>query len=111
MIQTPKYKTRSHDYLDKVVRKCQNRLDMRDWQIELTTTVSPPDCFLNFDNSDATARILYYTETLTAFIWVSQERCRKDECDPVFALKHEIGHLFLELHNEEWRASKFATLI
>ena len=111
MIQTPKYRTRTHDYLLEVLRKCMNKLDMRDWDLDLSTEETPPKELVDDDCSNACALVKYYIETLTGIIWICLARCKKDDCDPVFVLKHELGHIFLELHNEEWRCNKMAELL
>ena len=111
MITPPKYKTRTIEYLTERIRIAQNRLQMRDWLIDLDYGDSVPENFQDYDNDNAVARCEYSSDLLKAYIWISPKRCKKENADPVFILYHEIGHLFHEVHNEEVRCNILASLL
>jgi hypothetical protein len=104
------FKNRRHDTLTKRLRIALNMMQMRDWDVDLEYGDLLPLRWIK-DDDDAMARVDYCTDTLTAFIWVSPERCKKNNTDPLSALYHEVAHIFLEVHNEEVRCNVIARLI
>ena len=111
MLKPPKYKARSHDYLEEQLRKVQNKLQLRDWEITLYTDDYPPEKFADDNNCDCSARCEYELQYLTAHVWVSPKRARTDGVDPLFYLYHEAAHIWIVSHNEELRVNTIALLL
>lgn len=93
------YKKRTHDFLENRLRKMLNRLNMRDWKIELYTGEIPPKDL--FDHHKNAACVRYDTGTLTATMYVNIPKCKEDDQDPLWNMYHEIFHVWLNYCDEE----------
>ena len=114
MIEQPQYRKRSYGFLGQKLNASIELLDMRDWVIDLVVSDYPPEEFLDSDNGDSVSRCMFEEERLFAIIWICPKRCKAEPrggIDPLWVLYHELGHIFHDLHNEEWRCNKIAHLL
>ena len=111
MIEVPKYRKRSHEFLLRASKKARNLLEMRDWEINLETGDTPPKRFIDSDNGEAIARADLYTSCRKAYIWVSDKRAKKANEDPLFCLYHELAHCILDVPDEELKCNIIARFL
>jgi hypothetical protein len=110
-IDQPPYKTRTHALLTKKLTEALNLLQMRDWQVDLEVGDNVPVVFRDDDNGISVCRSQWQADCLKAFIWISPDRCRKENTDPLFNLFHELAHPWQDVHGVEVRCNILAKLL
>ena len=111
MIKPPVFKERSDTFLNTKLKKCLNRLNLRDWAVDLYLGDEVPEKFAGDEPGDSPAMVVYEAQYKMARIWVSPERSRRDNVDPLFYLYHEIIHIFLGVHDEEFECNNIASIL
>ena len=111
MIQPPKYRKRSDEFLNDRLRKALNTLNLRDWMVELFTDDDIPERFFDDDAGDSPAMVVHESQYKIARIWVSPGRAKRDNVDPLFYLLHEVGHIWQDNHTEEFKCNTIASLL
>lgn len=90
------YRSVRHQTIFRVVRWCQNQLNLRDWEIEVSYGDSLPswveDSTIKENNSAGQCNSL--SEYFKGQIWVSPERCKASNYHPVSVVIHEMLHIF-----------------
>ena len=67
--------------------------------------------FAGDEPGDSPAMVVYEAQYKMARIWVSPERSRRDNVDPLFYLYHEVSHIFLGVHDEEFQCNNIASIL
>lgn len=109
MIKTIPYQNRTFKFLLKKLFELQNKLQMRDWQIDLIYGDSIPE--------DMSAKITdmgncnFDTDTLEACIWIHKAACKIKNTDPLNVLYHEMAHVWLQYTEDEERQANILALL
>jgi hypothetical protein len=111
MIKRPPYKHRTIAQLNNVLRATLNKLEMRDWQVDIETGSVPPLDFKDMPEADGAAFCRFEYAHHYAYIWIDPTRAKVINADPVWLLLHEVGHIFHDIHDEETRCNIIAKLI
>lgn len=86
-----------------------NRMQMRDWQVEFYFGDIPPR---NLETQREKLGATYYNaQYLTATIWVNKEGCKRDDCDPLNVLLHEVAHVWMNYEDDEERQANVIALL
>lgn len=105
----PKYKPRTHKFLESRLRKALNDLCMRDWEVNLITGEYVPNLFL--DVCDNAASVKHDTSTLKADIWINFGLAKKNNQDPLNLLYHEVAHIWWAYCDDEERQCNILALL
>lgn len=109
-MQIPGYEKRTHTELTRTLRLALNRLHLRDWQVNLSVGTALPAGFEDCEGH--CAAVVYDVDQLTAEIYVNPDICKAENRDPLHALLHEVGHIWInDSHNEEVKVNTIASLI
>ena len=108
-MQIPPYEYRTPKYLEGQLRKALNVLCLRDFEVTLEVGVIPPkgfeDCIGNC------GAVIHDSDVLQAEIWINTAACKAEDRDPLHALMHEVGHIWLNDRNEEVQCNVLAGLL
>ena len=99
-MQIPTYKPRSQKFLLGKLRDALRQLNLRDWAVELIVGPHLPKGFE--DCKGHAGAVLCEPDTLNAQICINPVVCKYDDRDPLWALYHEVGHIWYnDTHDEE----------
>lgn len=107
----PKYKKRTLTQMKRTMTKAIRDLCLRNWNIDFEYGDNrPKHVGPESDRNRGTAMI--WKDELHALIWVNEGQCKEDNTDPLWVLKHELGHIWIaDRQSEEVRASLIAYLL
>jgi len=114
-ISVPPYEETKFSAITKVVRWCQNKLNMRDWEITVDYGERPPVWEQNAEDGrmgSCTSNRDYFF----GWIWISPERCKEHDVHPALAVMHEMLHLYFANNNvnsneEERMCNTFGSIL
>lgn len=109
-MQIPKFQKRTQVELTTRLKATLNSLNLRDWQVSLVMGADLPAGFE--DCGGHCAAVVYDVDQLTAEIYINPEVCELEDRDPLHALLHEVGHIWInDSHNEEVKVNTIASLL
>ena len=91
------YRVVRHETVVKAVRWALNRLNLRDWEVDISYGATVPD-WIDPDGSFA-AQSKTNPAYLTAAIWVAPRGCKVNDFHPVSTALHEVLHIFFHSYD------------
>lgn len=85
------YRVVRYETILRVVKWCQNQLNLRDWEIEVFYGDVPPDWTAKDGSSGQCNSLMEYFK---GQIWISPKRCKESDYHPASVAIHEMLHIF-----------------
>lgn len=85
--------------LTRALRWAINKLNMRDWEIELDYGDCVPDWAKDVADKDDLGYSLFYPHRFCGNIWIADASHKKDNENPIQTLFHEVVHALVGICN------------
>lgn len=109
-VDIPSYKPRTHQFLLNQLKKAMNKLQLRDWEITLSTDAQAPAQLR--DKWENAGSCVFWDEWLQAVVWINVAECRAQNMDPLHVMLHELAHIWLGYcENEERQCNVIGGLL
>ena len=100
MLKREPYITVSFSQMISAFKWAQNKLNLRDWEINLEYGEARPDWVSTVTGMYGGIINLEYKDSFYAEIWISSKACVDNVSHPISVLFHEMIHLLLENYNQ-----------
>jgi len=104
------YKPRSPVFLGGVVKWWRANCCMSDWDLQLSLDPNPPD-WVDPPWYGTLGRSSTSAQGYAAMVWLNLAACRRNDCDPMGVLFHELGHVWLYANDLSTHSERLVNLL